>query len=211
MSFVINNFNKVKAVVGNNANIIAVSKSFEYKHIEPLVIAGHKHFGENKVQEAKLKWLSVKNKVPNINLHMIGKLQSNKAKEAVELFDYIHSLDNLKLANLLSKFETVLSKKRKYFIQVNLGRETQKNGILIENVNSFYKQCSEELKLNVIGLMTIPPNDNNSSQHFRNLLKLNESLGLRELSMGMTADYFEALKNKSTFIRIGSAIFGSRN
>jgi len=211
MSFVINNFNKVKAVVGNNVNIIAVSKSFEYKHIEPLVSAGHKHFGENKVQEAKLKWSSVKNKMPNINLHMIGKLQSNKAKEAVELFDYIHSLDNFKLANLLSKFETLLNKKRKYFIQVNLGRETQKNGILIENVNSFYKQCSEELKLNVIGLMTIPPNDNNSSKHFRNLLKLNESLGLRELSMGMSADYIEALKNKSTFIRIGSAIFGSRN
>ena len=142
---------------------------------------------------------------------MIGKLQSNKAKEAVNLFEFIHSLDNPKLASLLSKFEGTLNKKRKYFIQVNIGREKQKNGIMIEHLDSFYNYCIKELKLNVIGLMAIPPNDENVISYFKSLMKLNNDLGLSELSMGMSADYMEAIKYKATFIRIGSAIFGNRN
>ena len=210
MNSVINNFEKVKKLINNNINIIAVSKSFQYKHIKPLVDIGHKHFGENKVQEAQSKWFEIKEVINNINLHMIGKLQSNKAKEAVNLFEYIHSLDNPKLASLLSKFENSLNKKRKYFIQVNIGREKQKAGIAVEQLEPFYNYCTKELKLNVIGLMAIPPNDGNESRHFKNLMELNNSLGLKELSMGMSGDYMEAIKYKATFVRIGSAIFGDR-
>ena len=141
---------------------------------------------------------------------MIGKLQSNKAKEAVSLFDFIHSLDNIKLANLLFKFEKILNKKRKYFIQVNLGKEKQKNGVDINNLDKFYKYCVNELQLNVIGLMAIPPNDGNENLHFKLLMELNDSLGLQELSMGMSGDFKLALKYNTTFVRIGSAIFGSR-
>ena len=142
---------------------------------------------------------------------MIGKLQSNKAKEAVNLFEFIHSLDNPKLAGLLSKYENSLNKRRKYFIQVNIGREKQKNGIMIEQLDSFYDYCTKELRLNVIGLMTIPPNDGNESSFFKNLMQLNNHLGLHELSMGMSGDYMEAIKYKASFIRIGSAIFGNRS
>jgi len=211
MISVINNFEKIKKNINNNdINIIAVSKSFQYEHIKPLVDIGHNHFGENKIQEAKNKWSKVKDSIKTINLHMIGKLQSNKAKEAVNLFEYIHSVDNPKLASLLSKFENSLNKKRKYFIQVNIGREKQKSGIMIEQLDSFYTYCTKELNLNVIGLMTIPPNDGNESVYFKNLMELNNSLGLHEISMGMSGDYFEAIKYKSTFVRIGSAIFGER-
>ena len=211
MVSVINNFEKIKKNINNNdINIIAVSKSFQYEHIKPLVDIGHNHFGENKIQEAKNKWSKVKDSMKTINLHMIGKLQSNKAKEAINLFEYIHSLDNPKLASLLSKFENSLNKKRKYFIQVNIGREKQKSGILIEQLDSFYTYCTKELNLKVIGLMTIPPNDGNESVYFKNLMELNNSLGLRELSMGMSGDFMEAIKYKSTFVRIGSAIFGDR-
>ena len=211
MISVINNFKKIKKLINNNAiNIIAVSKSFQYEHIKPLVDIGHNHFGENKIQEAKNKWSKVKDSIKAINLHMIGKLQSNKAKEAVSLFEYIHSVDNPKLASLLSKFENSLNKKRKYFIQVNIGREKQKSGIAIDQLDSFYTHCTKELNLNVIGLMTIPPNDENKSVYFKNLMELNNSLGLYEISMGMSGDYMEAIKYKSTFVRIGSAIFGDR-
>ena len=211
MNSVINNFEKVKELINNNdVNIIAVSKSFQYKHIKPLVDIGHKHFGENKVQEAQSKWFKIKDSIKSINLHMIGKLQSNKAKEAVNLFEYIHSVDNIKLASLLSKFENSLKKKRKYFIQVNIGREKQKAGIMIEQLDPFYNYCRKDLNLNVIGLMAIPPNDGNESIYFKNLMELNYSLGLREISMGMSGDYIEAIKYKATFVRIGSAIFGNR-
>ena len=211
MISVINNFEKIKKNINNNdINIIAVSKSFQYEHIKPLVDIGHNHFGENKIQEAKNKWSKVKDSIKAINLHMIGKLQSNKAKEAVSLFEYIHSVDNPKLASLLSKFENSLNKKRKYFIQVNIGREKQKSGIAIDQLDSFYTHCTKELNLNVIGLMTIPPNDENKSVYFKNLMELNNSLGLYEISMGMSGDYMEAIKYKSTFVRIGSAIFGDR-
>jgi len=211
MISVINNFEKIKKLINNNdVNIIAVSKSFQYEHIKPLVDFGHNHFGENKVQEAQNKWSKIKDSIKTINLHMIGKLQSNKAKEAVNLFEYIHSVDNPKLASLLSKFENSLQKKRKYFIQVNIGREKQKSGILIEQLDSFYTYCTKELNLKVIGLMTIPPNDGNEIVYFKNLMELNNSLGLHEISMGMSGDYMEAIRYKATFVRIGSAIFGDR-
>lgn len=211
MISIISNFKKVKTIINNDKiNIIAVSKSFNYDHIKPLVDFGHNHFGENKVQEAHSKWLNIKNKFPQINLHMIGKLQSNKAKEAVSLFDFIHSLDNIKLANLLFKFEKILNKKRKYFIQVNLGKEKQKNGVDINNLDKFYKYCVNELQLNVIGLMAIPPNDGNENLYFKLLMELKDTLGLEELSMGMSGDFKIALKYNTTFVRIGSAIFGSR-
>ena len=211
MNSIIYNFKKIKKNINNNdINIIAVSKSFQYEHIKPLVDIGHNHFGENKIQEAKNKWSKVKDSMKTINLHMIGKLQSNKAKEAINLFEYIHSVDNPKLASLLSKFENSLNKKRKYFIQVNIGREKQKSGIMIEQLDSFYTYCTKKLNLNVIGLMTIPPNDGNESVYFKNLMELNNSLGLHEISMGMSGDYVEAIKYNATFVRIGSAIFGKR-
>ena len=160
MNSIINRFENIKSLVGNsNVKIIAVSKTFTYEHIKPLVDHGHDHFGENKVQEAKAKWDEVKKSKPNIKLHMIGKLQSNKAKEAVNLFNYIHSVDNQKLASLLAKHENSLNKKIKYFIQVNIGNESQKSGIMIKSLDEFYYYCTKELNLNVIGLMAIPPND----------------------------------------------------
>ena len=212
MNSIITNFEKIKSLINNNkTNIIAVSKSFQYDHIRPLVDYGHKHFGENKVQEAMIKWSKVRDQIPGINLHMIGKLQSNKSKDAIKLFDYIHSLDNSKLANLLAKFEKSLNLKRRYFIQINIGNEKQKNGIKTEQVDEFYKYCTKTLQLNIIGLMAIPPVDINVNQYFKLLLELNKSLGLVELSIGMSADFKEALKYNTTFVRIGSAIFGKRS
>ena len=212
MNFIIDNFEKIKAIINNNKiNIIAVSKSFEYDHIKPLIDYGHTHFGENKVQEATNKWLNIKNQIPEINLHMIGRLQSNKAKEAIKLFDYIHSLDSLKLASLLAKFEQSLNLKRKYFIQINIGNENQKSGIKIKEVDEFYDYCTKTLKLNVIGLMAITPVAEKVGKYFKLLMELNQSLGLTELSMGMSGDFKDALKYKTTFVRIGSAIFGERS
>jgi PLP dependent protein len=212
MNFIIDNFEKIKAIIDNNKiNIIAVSKSFHYDHIKPLIDYGHKHFGENKVQEATNKWANVKDQIPEINLHMIGRLQSNKAKEAIKLFDYIHSLDSSKLASLLAKFEQTLNLKRKYFIQINIGNEKQKSGIKIEEADEFYNYCVKTLQLNVIGLMAIPPVAENPEKCFKFLSELNQSLGLTELSMGMSDDFKDALKYKTTFVRIGSAIFGKRS
>ncbi len=177
----------------------------------PLIKHGCIHFGENKVQESESKWTEIKKKFPKINLHMIGKLQSNKAKSAVKIFDYIHSLDNEKLAFKLSSAEDLLGKKLKYFIQINLGKEVQKNGITLDLLDQFYYYCIKEIHLNVIGLMIIPPNDGNEEKYFKLLLETNKSLGLKDLSMGMSADYKKALKFNATFLRIGSLIFGSRN
>ena len=211
MSSIINNFEKIKTLINNNrVNIIAVSKSFQFEYIKPLVDYGHRHFGENKVQEAKVKWFKVKDQIPVINLHMIGRLQSNKAKDAIKLFSYIHSLDSIKLADVLAKFEQSLNIKRKYFIQVNIGNEKQKNGINIEQVDEFYNYCTRALQLNIVGLMAIPPVDGDETKYFKLLMELNQSLGLTELSMGMSADFKEALKYNTTFVRIGSAIFGKR-
>ena len=211
MNSVIYNFEKIKKSINDSTNIIAVSKSFKYDHIKPLVDYGHLHFGENKVQEAVNKWTVIKKNKPGINLHMIGKLQSNKAKDAVNLFDYIHTVDTPKLACLISKFETLLNKKRKYFIQVNIGQENQKSGVRVEDLDDFFNYCFRELNLDIIGLMAIPPNDGKESLYFKHLMELNESLGLKELSLGMSGDFKVAIKYKSTFVRIGSAIFGNRN
>jgi|TARA_B100001093_G_scaffold488899_1_gene526564 pyridoxal phosphate enzyme (YggS family) len=208
---IIQRFENIKSLINNsNVKIVAVSKTFPYEQIKPLVDYGHVHFGENKVQEAQNKWSEIKKKQPNIKLHMIGKLQSNKAKEAVNLFDFIHSVDNPKLASLLAKQENNLNKKVSYFIQVNIGNESQKSGIEIKSLDEFFYYCTKDLKLNVIGLMAIPPNDDKESFYFKNMMQLNKLLGLKELSMGMSADFQEALKYETTFVRIGSSIFGNR-
>jgi pyridoxal phosphate enzyme (YggS family) len=212
MTSIINRFENIKSIVNNsNVKIIAVSKTFSYDDISPLVDYGHLHFGENKVQEAQSKWTDIKKNKPNINLHMIGKLQSNKAKEAVKLFDYIHSLDNQKLANVLAKQENIYNKKLKYFIQVNIDNEKQKSGIGINLLDDFYYYCARELKINIIGLMAIPPINVYTNDYFKKLMELNKLLGLKELSMGMSADFKIALNYETTFIRVGSSIFGSRN
>ena len=191
----------------NQPNIIAVSKTFELDHIIHLINYGHTHYGENKVQEAVEKWEKVKQKNNNIKLHLIGKLQTNKVKFAVKIFDYIHSLDSEKLANKIASYE---NKKIKLFIQVNIGNEEQKSGISVNKLNDFYQFC-KDLKLNVIGLMCIPPIDDNSAIYFKKMLDLKQKLNFNELSMGMSSDYLDALHHGSTFLRIGSDIFGKRN
>ena len=216
MDIIIERFEKIKTNIlkfkqNTKPNIIAVSKTFDLDYIKPLILYGHIHFGENKVQEAEKKWSDVRVKNHDLRLHMIGKLQSNKAKKAVEVFDYIHSLDNEKLAKVLSSHEKKINKKLKYFIQVNIGDESQKSGVAVKDLNNFYMLCIKQLGLNVIGLMIIPPNDNNTEKYFDNINKLNTSLNLKELSMGMSQDYHLALKYNATFIRIGSAIFGERS
>ena len=212
MNQIISRFENIKSLINNsNVKIIAVSKTFSYDEIKPLVEHGHLHFGENKVQEAQSKWVDIKRNRPDINLHMIGKLQTNKAKEAVKLFDYIHSLDSQKLADILSKQENIINKKLKYFIQVNIGNETQKSGIGINLLDDFYYYCIKELKINIIGLMAIPPNESKADIYFKKLMQLNKMLGLKELSMGMSSDFKMALDYETTFVRLGSSIFGSRN
>ncbi len=213
---IVERFNKIKSYIDKQkpqrpVNIVAVSKTFPLNHIKPLIEVGHIHFGENKVQEARAKWGGLKNVKNNLQLHMVGKLQSNKAKDAVKLFDYVHSLDNQKLADALAKNQLNLNKKLKYFIQVNIANEIQKSGIPSNQLDDFYTYCVKELKLEVIGLMIIPPNDNNFKKYFKTLNDLNKSLDLKELSMGMSADYIEAVQNGSTFVRIGSSIFGERS
>ena len=189
--------------------VIAVSKTFSEQDILPLIEYGHHDFGENKVQEAQAKWTKIKEKYKNLKLHMLGKLQTNKVKNAVEIFDYIHSLDNLKLANKISNELNKKSKKIKIFIQVNLDDEEQKSGIDPSELESFYKTCLD-LKLDVIGTMCIPPENQDPKPFFEELLKLNQKLNLSDISMGMTNDYLDALQYKSTFLRIGTGIFGKR-
>tara|TARA_B100001564_G_scaffold353465_1_gene362453 strand:- start:730 stop:1380 length:651 start_codon:yes stop_codon:yes gene_type:complete len=213
---IIERFNKIKSNISNSSNrdkikIVAVSKTFDLNHIMPLIDYGHLHFGENKVQEAISKWKEIKLSKRELKIHMVGKLQSNKAKKALEIFDYIHSLDSQKLADVLSISQKKMNKSINYFIQVNIGNESQKSGIPYNEVDSFYNYCTKENHMNVIGLMAIPPNDNNTEKYFKNLSELNYSMGLKELSMGMSSDYMLALKNKSTYLRIGSSIFGERN
>ena len=211
---IINNFLEIKKNLkdlNENATIIAISKTFEISHIKPLIDYGHSHFGENKVQEAKRKWELEKTKNLNIKLHLVGKLQTNKVKFVVGLFDYVHSLDNLKLAKKLSEEEVNKNIKLKYFIQVNIGNESQKSGIDISDLKEFYLECTNKYKLNVIGLMCIPPNDDNQKKYFSLMNDLKNELKLKELSMGMSSDYDDALRYNSTFIRIGSKIFGERS
>ena len=216
MNTIIDRFEKIKSKIATlkpskPVNIIAVSKTFTLDYIKPLIDHGHIHFGENKVQEAQIKWTEKKKKFQDINLHMIGKLQSNKAKDAVKLFDYIHSVDNQKLALALAKHQKNLNKNLKYFIQVNIANEIQKSGIPVNELDAFYNFCVKEINLNIIGLMIIPPIDQSVDKYFKSLNVLNKSLALENLSMGMSADYTEAVKHGSNFVRIGSSIFGSRS
>ena len=216
MSNIIDRFNKIKFNISkfdlsNKIKIVAISKTFDLSHIMPLIDYGHIHFGENKVQEAESKWTEIRKKNDKLKLHMVGKLQSNKAKKAVQIFDYIHSLDSQKLADVLSKSQNAINKSINYFIQVNIGNEEQKSGIPYNEVDAFYNYCSKEKNMNIIGLMAIPPNDNNTEKYFKSMSELNSSLGFKEMSLGMSSDYEIAINYKSTFVRIGSSIFGERN
>ena len=190
-------------------NIIAVSKTFNLDHIMHLIDHGHMHYGENKVQEAIEKWSEIKKQKNNIQLHLIGKLQTNKVKFAVKLFDYIHSLDNEKLANKISSLQKIENKSLKIFIQVNIGNEDQKSGVNPNKLKSFYKYCLDK-DLDVIGTMCLPPISEDPEKYFMRMNYLNKDLGLNELSMGMSADYIPAIDNNATFIRVGSKIFGER-
>ena len=190
--------------------IIAVSKTFPITKVMPLIDSGHVHFGENKIQEAVEKWPAIKEKFPKIQLHMLGKVQTNKVKFLISLFDYIHSLDNLKLAEKISSEQIKKNKKLKIFIQVNIGNEHQKNGINIDQLENFYNECSKNMGLDIVGLMCLPPQSEKPIKFFEKMFELNNKLDLNELSMGMSNDYIDAAKTHSTFLRIGSKIFGSR-
>ena len=209
---VVKNFNLVKDEISNfkSVNIVAVSKTFPISHILPLINHGHEHFGENKVQEAQEKWTSLKNDFPQIKLHLIGKLQTNKVKFALPLFDYIHSLDSIKLAEKISSEQEKKNLRPKIFIQINLGKESQKSGIDEVDLENFYRRCVTEFKLNIIGIMCLPPFDEDPVPFFKKMQNLSESLKLKEISMGMSNDYMDALKFKATYIRVGSKIFGNR-
>jgi pyridoxal phosphate enzyme (YggS family) len=189
--------------------IIAVSKTHPLASILPLINHGHLDFGENKVQEAIDKWSDIKNKKNSIKLHLIGRLQTNKVKFALKIFDYIHSLDSEKLANKISDEQIKQGKKPKIFIQVNIGNEDQKSGINKERLDDFYKFC-KNLNLDIIGTMCIPPNNGNTENFFFEMSKVNHELNFKELSMGMSGDYLQAIKNSATYLRVGSKIFGSR-
>ena len=207
--------NKIKNKINSlsldqyNPKVIAVSKTFKEQDILPLLNYGHRDFGENKVQEALLKWPNLKEKYKNVKLHMLGKLQTNKAKFAVEIFDYIHSLDNIKLANKLANEIHKKDKKVKMFIQINLGGEQQKSGIKPNDLETFYKNCLS-LKLDIVGTMCIPPDNKDPKPFFKDLFNLNKKVNLTEISMGMTNDYLNALEYRSTYLRIGTGIFGKR-
>ena len=198
----VDNFRKKK--------IIAISKTFPIEDILPLIEYGHLHFGENKVQEAVEKWSKVKEKNKDLKLHFVGNLQTNKVKFVIPLFDYIHSLDNLKLAEKISKQQIKINIKPKIFVQVNIGNEPQKNGISVNELDKFINICLNDLGLNIIGLMCLPPNDDKTENYFIKMRELNKRFAFEELSMGMSNDYKLAVKNGSTFLRIGTKIFGKR-
>jgi len=207
--------NKVKEIIDKKQlktipQIIAVTKSFPLNKITPLLEMGHIHFGENKIQEAESKWIGVKQQFSNLQLHMVGKLQTNKVKKAVKIFDYIHSLENAKLALKIFQHEKELNKKIKLFIQVNLADENQKSGILLNDLNNFYYYCTKELSLNVIGLMCLPPVESSSQEYFKILKNVAEKLDLKDLSMGMSSDFEEAIIHGSTYLRLGTIILGER-
>ena len=195
--------------ITKSPKIIAVSKTHPIDSILPLINHGHLDFGENKVQEAIDKWSDIKNKKNSIKLHLIGRLQTNKVKFALKIFDYIHSLDSEKLANKISDEQIKQGKKPKIFIQVNIGNEDQKSGINKERLDDFYKFC-KNLNLDIIGTMCIPPNNGNTEKFFFEMSKVNQKLNFTELSMGMSGDYLEAIKNRATYVRVGSKIFGNR-
>jgi len=211
MSIVQNFENIKKELIDNNINskIIAVSKTFELKHIQPLINYGHFVYGENRVQEAKAKWENIKKLNKSIELHLIGGLQTNKAKDAVKLFDYIHSVDRESLVEALKIAEEKLNFKRKYFLQVNTGDEEQKFGTRIKDLDKLYDFAKD--KLNIVGLMCIPPIDQDHKKHFETLRELSVNLGIKDLSMGMSDDYLDAGLLGATYVRIGSKIFGFRD
>ena len=200
---------KSKANLNKLPKIIAVSKTFPIENILPLIEHGHLHYGENKVQEGVDKWSDIKNRNDNIKLHLIGRLQTNKVKFALKLFDYIHSLDSEKLANKIAEEQEKQGKKPKIFMQVNIGDEDQKSGINKEKLSEFYKFC-KNLNLDIIGTMCIPPNYGNTEKYFSKMNKINQESNFKELSMGMSGDYLEAIRYNATYIRIGSKIFGKR-
>ena len=220
MHTTLENLNRVKNKVNEIINkkqlktvpkIIVVTKTFPLNTIIPLLENGHVHYAENKIQEAENKWINIANRYKNIQLHMVGKLQTNKAKKAVKLFDYIHSLDNDRLALKLSHYEKELNKKIKLFIQVNLAEEPQKSGIMFNELNNFYNYCNKDLSLDVIGLMCIPPINSNSQEYFEKLKKVAGQLNLEDLSMGMSSDFEQAILSGSTYLRLGTIILGERN
>ena len=220
MHTIVENLNRVKNKVNEIVNkkqlktdpkIIVVTKTFPLNKIMPLLEYGHVHYAENKIQEAENKWIDIKNRYKDLQLHMVGKLQTNKAKKAVKLFDYIHSLDNDRLALKLSLHEKELNKKVKLFIQMNLAEEPQKSGIMFNDLNNFYNYCTKDLSLNVIGLMCMPPVDSNSQEYFEKLKKAAGQINLEDLSMGMSSDYEQAILSGSTYLRLGTVIMGERN
>jgi hypothetical protein len=197
--------------INYNTKIIAVSKTFSIDKIKPIIDHGHIDFGENKVQEAVKKWSKIKEENNKINLHLIGKLQANKVKYCLPLFDYIHSLDSFKLADKIANEQVKKNFKPKLFIQINIGEEDQKNGIELNNLESFYEKIKKDFDLNVVGLMCIPPNISDTKPFFEKMKRVSEKISLKELSMGMSNDYLDATKYSATFVRIGSKIFGARN
>ena len=199
-----------KLNINSNPKILAVSKTFEINKILPLIEYGHLHYGENKVQEALEKWSEIKLTKKDLKLHLIGKLQTNKVKQAIKIFDYIHSVDSKKLAKKIADEQIKQGKKIKIFIQVNIGDEEQKSGVDKSSVYELYLYC-KEINLNVIGLMCIPPLTKSSDTYFKEMNILNKNLNLNELSMGMSSDYLDAIKNSATYVRIGSNIFGQRS
>jgi pyridoxal phosphate enzyme (YggS family) len=207
----INDQIKSKFGLVKNLNIIAVSKTFPMSEINPLIENGQIHFGENKVQEAIDKWSDIKKLNKNLKLHMIGKLQTNKVKYVVPLFDYIHSLDNIKLAEKIASEQIKKNRNLKIFIQVNIGNEPQKAGLNISDLKNFYEKCTQELNLNIIGLMCLPPQYGSVKNYFNEMVELKKTINVEDLSMGMSEDYLEAVACGATNIRIGSKIFGDRS
>ena len=218
MSLVVNNLNNIEKQIKSKVKdlniikfpkIIAVSKTFKLSQIMPIIEYGHCDFGENKVQEALEKWSIIKEKNKNIKLHLIGKLQTNKVKLAVQIFDYIHSVDNERLAKKIADEQKKINKKIKIFLQVNIGNESQKSGIDKNYIKDLVSYCNK-IELNIIGLMCIPPVNIDPENHFKEMSELNKSLGFKELSMGMSSDFLVAIKHTSTYVRVGSGIFGPR-
>ena len=201
----------LKSKVDKLPSIIAVSKTFPMSEILPLINHGHIHFGENKVQESLEKWTNIKSDFHQIKLHMIGKLQTNKVKYVVPLFDYIHSLDNLRLAEKISSEQIKQNKKLKIFVQINIGDEPQKSGISIDRIEEFYEKCTKELGLQIIGLMCLPPINESTKKYFSTMNLLSKKFNIKNLSMGMSSDFLDAAINGSTHLRIGSKIFGDRS
>jgi pyridoxal phosphate enzyme (YggS family) len=205
-----NVLNEIKKCTDTNPKIIAISKTYDLNYIKPLINFGHFHYGENRVNEAALKWSEEIKKNSNLKIHLVGKLQSNKIKEALKIFSYIHSLDSKKLAILLDEEQNKQKISIKYFIQVNIGNENQKAGVMLDDLDDFIVFCKLKTKLNIIGLMCIPPIKDSPDIHFKRLSELAKKNNFSELSMGMSNDYISGIKNGSTFVRIGSAIFGER-